>query len=249
MNALPALPDFFTLRHVAVIDSTNDEARRQAAAGAPEGMVVWADRQSGGRGRQGRAWQSPPGNLYCSFLLRPKQPLAEVAQLSFAAALSVCDAVAPLLPETMKPRCKWPNDVLVGGRKIAGILLESDATNTAVTSLIVGIGINVASHPENTETPATSLAALGATVTADAVLPGLCRSLHAWYRAWRAEGFAPLRAAWLDRAHGLGSDIRVRYGAVETRGRFVDLDPSGALVLANERGTHHITAGAVFPAN
>jgi BirA family biotin operon repressor/biotin-[acetyl-CoA-carboxylase] ligase len=249
MNALPALPAFFTLRRFAAIDSTNDEARRQGAAGAREGLVVWADSQSGGHGRQGRAWHSPPGNLYCSILLRPARPMAEVAQLSFAAALSVCDALMPLLREGAPPRCKWPNDVLIDGRKIAGILLESEAAGTAVTSLVVGIGINLASHPEGTETPATSLSALDGRATPDMLLSGLCRSFLGWYRSWQAEGFGPLRAAWLRRAHGLGSDIRVRDGAVETRGRFVDLDASGALVLENAAGRHQINAGMIFPAH
>jgi len=244
MTPLPALPDFFTLRRFAEIDSTNDEARRLAVAGAQSGLVVWADRQTAGHGRQGRAWQSPHGNLYCSVLLRPDRAAADAAQLGFAAALAVCES----LPQGIEARCKWPNDVLVGGRKIAGILLESEASGARVSWLIVGVGINLASHPEATDAPATSLAALGKYATPDAMLAAFCvRFLH-WHETWRAHGFAPLRASWLRRAHALGDEIRVRYGAVETRGRFADLDASGALVLENAEGTRHIAAGTVFPA-
>jgi BirA family biotin operon repressor/biotin-[acetyl-CoA-carboxylase] ligase len=248
MQALPALPSAFSLRRFAVIDSTNDEARRQAAAGAPEGVVIWADRQESGRGRQGRVWQSPPGNLYCSILLRPDRPAPEVALLSFAAALAVCETLAPLLPHGAAPRCKWPNDVLIDGRKIAGILLESEAAGATVAWLVVGIGVNLAAHPDATETPATSLRALGVAAAPEPVLSALCRHFLAWYEIWRAEGFAPLRQAWLARAHGRGSEIRVRHAAAELRGRFVDLDVSGALVLENEGGRHNIAAGAIFPA-
>jgi BirA family biotin operon repressor/biotin-[acetyl-CoA-carboxylase] ligase len=243
MNELPELPAFYSLRHFADIDSTNDEAKREAAAGADAGLVVWADRQSAGRGRQGRAWQSPPGNLYCSILLRPQRPAFDVAQLSFAAALAACDALAP-----WQPRCKWPNDVLIDGRKVAGILLETEAVGTNVAWLVVGIGVNLVDHPAATETPATSLAAHGGTMTPAAMLAGWCRQFDAWHRTWQARGFAPLRDAWLAHAHGLGGEIRVRYAQTETRGRFVDLDASGALVLENAEGRRHISAGAVFPA-
>jgi BirA family transcriptional regulator, biotin operon repressor / biotin---[acetyl-CoA-carboxylase] ligase len=236
------LPAFFALHHFFEIDSTNDEARRRAAAGAPAGLVIWADRQSAGRGRQGRAWQSPPGNLYCSILLRPDKPASEAAQLSFAAALAVCEA----LPGVGAVRCKWPNDVLIGDKKTAGILLESEAAGDKVAALIVGFGINLKSHPEGTETPATSLAALGIRTTPGAVLGELCRHFLTWYETWRDQGFAPLRQAWLGRAHSLGSEIRVRYGAFETFGRFVDLDASGALILETSEGRRHISAGDVF---
>jgi BirA family biotin operon repressor/biotin-[acetyl-CoA-carboxylase] ligase len=245
MTEPPALPDFYSPRHFAEIDSTNDEAKRQAAAGARAGLVIWADRQTRGHGRQGRVWQSPPGNLYCSILLRPERPAAEVALLSFAAALAVCEA----LPRQLQPRCKWPNDVLIEGRKIAGILLESEAAGARVAWLVVGIGINLAGHPADTETPATSLAALGAAeVSPGAMLAALCGRFHYWHEIWQGQGFAPLRDAWLDRADGLGGEIRVRHAQIETRGRFVDLDASGALVLENAEGRRHISAGAVFPA-
>jgi BirA family biotin operon repressor/biotin-[acetyl-CoA-carboxylase] ligase len=242
MTELPRLPAFYSLRHFAEIDSTNDEAKRQAAAGGPSGLVVWADGQTAGRGRQGRVWQSPPGNLYCSILLRPERAAAEVAQLSFAAALAVCDALAP-----WQPRCKWPNDVLIEGRKIAGILLESEAATGKVAWLVIGIGINLAHHPAATETPAISLAALGTAMAPGDALTAVCDHFLRWHEAWLAQGFAPLRAAWLNRAFGLGSEIRVRYARTETRGRFVDLDASGALVLENAEGTHNIRAGMVFP--
>jgi BirA family biotin operon repressor/biotin-[acetyl-CoA-carboxylase] ligase len=241
MTELRALSAVFSLRHYAEIDSTNSEARRLAADGAPSGVVVWADRQSAGHGRQGRVWQSPPGNLYFSILLRPDRPAAQVAQLSFAAALSVCDAI----PVELAARCKWPNDVLIGARKVAGILLESDGTRGNIAALIVGIGVNIASHPADTETPATSL---GGATTPAAMLTAVCAYFQSWHEVWRIRGFAPLREAWLARAHGLGSDIRVRYGRSETHGRFVDLDASGALVLENSEGRRHIAAGAVFPA-
>jgi BirA family transcriptional regulator, biotin operon repressor / biotin---[acetyl-CoA-carboxylase] ligase len=240
MTKLPALPEFFSLRHYAEIDSTNSEARRLAVSGAPSGLVVWADRQSAGHGRQGRAWQSPPGNLYCSILLRPEASAAETAQLSFASALAVCDAI----PGDLAPRCKWPNDVLIGGKKVAGILLESEGVGGKIAALIVGIGVNIASHPPDTEMPATSL---GPAVTPATMLAAICRHFLSWHDIWRTQGFTPLREAWLARAHGLGSDIRVRYGTTETLGRFVDLDASGALVLENSEGRRHIAAGAVFP--
>lgn len=245
MTPLPALPDFFTLRHVTDIDSTNDEARRQAASGASSGLVIWAERQSAGHGRQGRAWQSPRGNLYCTILLRPACAAAEAAQLGFAASLAVCEA----LPTSIDARCKWPNDVLVNERKIAGILLESEASGARVAWLTVGVGINLASHPEAADTPATSLAALGEAMTPGAMLAAFCTRFLSWHEVWCERGFAPLRAAWLGRAHALGGEIRVRYGTVETRGRFADLDASGALVLENAEGTRHIAAGTVFSAD
>ncbi len=244
MTKLAELPASYSLLHFADIDSTNDEAKRRGAAGAPHGLVIWADRQTAGHGRQGRAWQSPDGNLYCSILLRPEREPASVAQLSFAAALAVCDA----LPAQLTPRCKWPNDVLIGGKKIAGILLESEAAGAGIAWLVIGVGINIATHPENTETAATSLAAWGIASAPGAVLADLCRHFLRWHDTWRDGGFAPLRAAWLDRAYGLGSDIRVRYGTAETRGRFIDLDRSGALVLESAEGRRHIAAGTIFPA-
>jgi BirA family transcriptional regulator, biotin operon repressor / biotin---[acetyl-CoA-carboxylase] ligase len=247
MRPPPPLPTTFPLLHFAELDSTNEEAKRRAEAGAPEGLVIWADGQTAGRGRQGRVWQSPAGNLYCSILLRPDQA-AEMAQLGFAAALAVGEATAPLLPPESAPLYKWPNDVMVRGRKIAGILLESELLITRAR-LVVGIGVNIASHPDDSDTPATSLAAAGAKdISPQQLLRVLVGRFLAWRQTWLDHGFAPLRTAWLRQAQGLGSEIRVRAADTDTRGRFVDLDRTGALVLETEQGTRLVSAGAVFPA-
>ena len=141
MKAAPLLPPFYRLLGFAELDSTNEEAKRQATAGAPEGALVWARAQSAGRGRRGRRWVSEPGNLYLSILLRPSFPPATAAQLGFAAALAVGEAAAAALPAGADVAYKWPNDVLISGRKASGILLESQAAGEGrLDWLVVGIG-------------------------------------------------------------------------------------------------------------
>src|ERR1700727_2136985 len=134
----------FNVQHHERLESTNDEARQLAAAGAPHGTVVHADEQSAGRGRFGRTWYSPPGNLYLSVLLRLDRPPERTPELSFVAAITVADAVDALLPKQSRATLKWPNDVLVNDGKIAGILLEN-----ADGAQIVGIGLNVLEAPRN----------------------------------------------------------------------------------------------------
>jgi BirA family transcriptional regulator, biotin operon repressor / biotin---[acetyl-CoA-carboxylase] ligase len=246
----PLLPPFYRLASFVEIDSTNDEAKRRASAGAPEGMLVWARAQSAGRGRRGRSFISPAGNLYMSILLRPKRPAAQAAQLGFAAALALGGAVLPLLPRPEALRYKWPNDVLIDGRKVSGILLESQAAGEGrLDWLVIGIGVNLVSFPEKVDYPAISLAAAGArAVTVEALLEAVAGCFHEWYVRWREKGFAPLRAAWLARAQGLGETIRVRLPGEEASGRFAGLDEEGALLLADGSGQRRIGAGDVFPA-
>jgi len=242
------LPPFFRLLRFDRIGSTSDEAKRLAEAGADEGTLVWALEQEAGRGRRGRAWVSPPGNLYLSLVLRPRTMPGEAAQLGFAAALAVAEACARFLPLDAALLCKWPNDVLLRGAKVAGLLLESHAGERGVAWLVLGIGVNLASHPEGTEFPATSLAAAGATVTPAAMLPILAERLLAWYETWRGQGFAPVRAAWLARAYGLGTPIRARLAEAEFGGRFVGLDERGMLLLDGADGRRTIAAAEIFPA-
>jgi len=245
----PRLSPFFRLVSFAEIDSTNDEAKRRAGEGAAHGTLIWAEAQSAGRGRRGRGFVSPAGNLYMSILLRPDRPASSAAQLGFAAALALGDALLPLLPSPEGMRYKWPNDVLIDGRKVSGILLESQAAGEGrLDWLVVGIGVNVASFPEGVDYPAISLAAAGARVTVDALLAVVAEGFERWYERWREEGFQPLRAAWLARARGLGEGIRVRLQGEEASGRFAGLDEDGALLLDDAGTRRRIGAGDVFPA-
>jgi BirA family transcriptional regulator, biotin operon repressor / biotin---[acetyl-CoA-carboxylase] ligase len=211
------------------VGSTNDEARRFAEAGAAEGLVVTGEIQTAGRGRQGRTWVSPHGNLYASFLLRPPVQPAQAGEFGFGAAVAVAETAEQLAGGNAK--CKWPNDVLVGGKKIAGILLESRGTPATLDWLIAGVGVNVSEAPEKTAWPATSVAAEGGTASVERALEALARRLDHWYRLWLAEGFAPLRQAWLARAHALGETLKIKRNGDEREGTFVGLDSGGALLL------------------
>jgi BirA family transcriptional regulator, biotin operon repressor / biotin---[acetyl-CoA-carboxylase] ligase len=241
-------PAYRLLRYDSLA-STNDEAKRLARDGAEEGTIVWAREQTVGRGRRGRPWQSPPGNLYATFLRRPRCAANVAHQLGFAAALAVADTCAALLPAA-RLLCKWPNDVLVNGRKVSGILLESESDGGASLAwLVVGIGLNVVASPVGTEYPATSLHEEGAAgATAETALEHLASAFLAWSDRWIADGFAPIRAAWLGRAANLDEDIRVRLPRETLTGRFVDLDAEGALLLETQEGRRRIAAGDVFPA-
>jgi len=241
-------PQGYGLKTFDVIDSTNEEAKRLAAAGEAGPIWISAARQTAGRGRRGRVWESPSGNLAATLMLRPGKSATECAQLSFVAAIAAAAMLADFAHDA-ELRVKWPNDVLAGGAKIAGILLESaSAGGEAPTWLAIGIGVNLAMHPEGTEFLATSLKALGATVpTADDALLHLAAHFARWYEVWAAKGFAAIRDAWLARAAGLGTRIRARLAQEETSGVFEGLDDSGALILRESAGVvRHISAGEVF---
>lgn len=240
-------PVGYGLLDLVEIDSTNEEARRRARTGEQGPLWITTARQTRGRGRRGRVWVAPPGNLSATLLLRPKRLAADCAQLSFAAALAVADMLAPHLPGR-EIRLKWPNDVLVDGRKIAGILLETESSGDGMAAyLAIGIGVNLAAYPDDTEHPATSLADMGASLAPKDALLDLAGAFAKWYEAWRGEGFSHLRAAWLSRAFGLGARIRVRLAAGESIGVFRDIDETGALVLGLPGGvTRTIAAGEVY---
>jgi BirA family biotin operon repressor/biotin-[acetyl-CoA-carboxylase] ligase len=241
-------PDGYALKEFESIDSTNEEAKRLAGAGERGPIWIVADVQTAGRGRRGRQWHSPKGNLSATLFLRPAKPTAECAQLSFVAALAVSD-VASTLARGADIRVKWPNDVLADERKIAGILLESaGATSGRLEWLAVGIGLNLVHFPEDTEFPATSLAALGCTppLPREALLR-LAADWAKWYDIWTDGGFLPIRDAWLARAAKLGVRIRARLQSEETSGVFEGIDEAGALILRESHNrTRAIAAGEVF---
>lgn len=250
MDTPVVLPAGYRLAAFESLDSTNAQARRMAIDGAPDGTVVWAASQTAGRGRQGRQWQSPKGNLYCSIVIRPEMPAAEAAQLSFVTALALGDAVSDLLPGGAELHYKWPNDLLLGGCKLAGILLESSgAVGGRLDWLIVGAGLNVADHPDVTDGyRATSLRAAGARAATPCDMLGRFIAGFAHWRArWHNEGLAAVREAWLARAARLGEEITVRLPKSEMKGRFGGLDENGALLLEMADGSRRaITAGDVF---
>jgi BirA family biotin operon repressor/biotin-[acetyl-CoA-carboxylase] ligase len=245
-----AQPEGCTLVALAQTGSTNDEAKSLAANSAADGTVVWAREQTAGRGRRGREWVSPSGNLYLSVLLRPGKSPAESAQLSLVAAVALGDAIAGFLPEHAELQCKWPNDVLVNGRKIAGILLESAGAAAGRTTdwVVVGCGVNINGHPPETMYPATDMKAEGAdTASVERVLERFLERFFGWRDRWMETGIEPVRAAWMARAAGLGRDITVRLPNREIRGRFVDMDKDGALLLEGPGGVREtISAGDVF---
>jgi len=243
-----AWPAGYALIEFDCLDSTNQEARRRAAAGESGPLWICAQRQTAGRGRRGRDWVSPAGNLAATLLLRPQAPANDLAQLSFVAALATADTICRYAPSE-RIELKWPNDVLAGGEKIAGILLESASSgHAAVSWLSIGVGINLAYHPDGTEFPATSLAALGVAVPpASAVLRCLAEAWAKWYEIWRGRGFADIRDAWLARAAGLGRRIRARLQNEEKTGVFEGIDLSGALLLRESHdAVRSIAAGDVY---
>ena len=206
-----------------------------ADQGAPEGSWLRAGRQTGGRGRMGRSWESPHGNLHCSTLvrLRPDDPAAHT--LTLVAANAAHALVTPLCEG--QARIKWPNDILVDGAKIAGILLERSGD-----AVVVGIGINVTGHPTGFDRPVTSLAAQGASDAQPAALIERLAELFAhWLAIWRAQGLAPVRAHWLLNAHPSGTPMRVLQpdGSV-AEGLFDTLDQQGMLILRLANGDSRV---------
>lgn len=240
MSSPPVLPDGWTLVALETVGSTNDEAARLADAGAPEGTVVWSREQTGGRGRRGRRWSSPVGNLYSSTVLRPDCVAAQAAELGFVAALAVADMV----PAGRQVRVKWPNDVLVDGGKIAGILLESAvADGGRVLHVVAGIGVNVGFAPQLPEMRYPG-SALGGTV--ESALEILAAALARRLADWRRDGFPAVRAAWLAQAGPLGAEVDVKLGDSLVRGRFAGLDQEGALLLDTADGRRRIVSGELL---
>jgi BirA family biotin operon repressor/biotin-[acetyl-CoA-carboxylase] ligase len=229
------------LRRYDTLDSTNEEARRLAKSGVRGPLWIVSHEQTAGRGRRGRVWISESGNLFATLLMQATTSLS--AQLGFVAGLAAADAIAAHASGA-EVALKWPNDVLLNGKKVAGILLEALGHD----SLAIGIGINLAHYPRETEIPSISVAAVtGNPPDLDGILLRLASAMTAWYEIWLRQGFQPVRKAWLLRASGLGQPIRARLGDSEREGVFEDLDEDGALLLRDAAGTlTRITAGDVF---
>lgn len=246
---MAALPDAAAVRgdrllHLRSVDSTMEEARRRWAAGETGRLWIVADEQKAGRGRQGRDWRSPPGNLHLTLLTPTGLPLRDQPKLGFAAGVALAVAVQALLPRAAVA-LKWPNDLLLGGAKAAGLLLEGLGQGAAIA---IGIGCNVVAHPPDTPYAATHLAMAGPDLTRDMLFPRLVEALTAEIdRLADGSGFPLVRARWLALAGHLGAAITVRREQGALQGRFRGLDDDGRLLLETEAGLARIEAGDVFP--
>ena len=241
----PTLPPVETY---AELDSTNAEARRRAEAGEAGPVWITAERQTAGRGRRGRAWETASGNLAATLLFVTDKPTVEAAQVSFLAALAAADLAETCLGAGAA-RVKWPNDVLVFGQKAVGILVESGTRADGRLWMAVGIGVNLADAPKDVERPATAFADHMASPPPKPreALDILAAAFERWRRRWEGEGFAPIAAGWTERAHGLGQACEARLPNQTITGVAEGLDPDGALRLRLHDGSlARITAGDVF---
>ena len=239
------------------IDSTNAEAMRRAPdLTGPCWFMAHA--QTAGRGRRARAWASPRGNLYATLLMHPSEPPQTVALRSFVAAIALREALVSFGVTPDDLALKWPNDVLLDGGKVAGILLESQTAASAmpggarVTVLAIGIGVNLIGHPEVTAVeagavpPVSVLSKTGLRVGAAPFLTALAQAYDHWETQFTTQGFTPIRTEWLAHAARLGTTIRARTGTQDRTGVFETIDAEGNLILRMPEGEVAIPAAEVF---
>lgn len=250
MNGFPARIGKTRLVAFATLGSTNAEALARASLSERGPLWIVASLQTAGRGRRGRAWVSEPGNLYASLLLTDTAPAASTPEICFVAALALHDAVldccAGLAPARLT--LKWPNDLLLDGGKLAGILVEGHTAGNGIVS-VVGFGVNCRNHPQDTALRAIDLGAAGFALEPAAILAALDGAMMRRLAEWdRGRNFAAIRAAWLMRATGLGGAIEVKLTDRTIGGTFEAIDASGCLVLLRSDGVREtIRAGDVFP--
>jgi BirA family transcriptional regulator, biotin operon repressor / biotin---[acetyl-CoA-carboxylase] ligase len=235
----------FGLSVFDTVGSTNESAFELAQHGANRAWVV-AREQTAGRGRHGRQWQSPPGNLYASLLLVDLIPQAKLPQVSFVAGVALAQGVRQMVPRPSHIRLKWPNDLLFDDDKLAGILIESRSLAGGAHGAVVGFGVNCQTRPESLPYRAADLGEAGARETsAEAVFSILSAQMVTWLNTFE-QGFDAVRDTWLSLAAGLGEPITVRTAARSFDGIFETIDATGRLVLRDQTGTHTIEAGDVL---
>lgn len=229
------------------LGSTSDLVRARAEAGEPEGLAVLARRQTSARGTRGRAWSTPTGNLAISVLLRPRLPLRDAARLSLLCGAALADAIAAILPPGPRLALKWPNDLMLNGNKLSGILLESQGDGQGGTAWVIpGIGVNLAHAPVLPDRVAACLADHMPPPDPEAFAPTLLARLAHWYAVLHADGFAPVQQAWLAHAQPAGSPMSLKLGSDVLQGTFAGLDADGSLLMTVDATTRRFTTGEVL---
>ena len=220
---------------------------RRARDGAREALWIAAHEQTKGRGRQGRVWQSPPGNLAASLLLIDPAPMALAPQLGFVTGVALAHAAHDLLPTSACAQIKWPNDLVVAGAKLSGLLLEATQLADGHMACVIGIGLNVESHPPDLPYPATSLRELGSEASAELALERIRAHMSVWLSRWQRGGnFNVIREAWMAHAAALDQRVDVQTSGGTRTGIFRGLDATGKMILETEAGRDLIAAGDVF---
>jgi BirA family biotin operon repressor/biotin-[acetyl-CoA-carboxylase] ligase len=229
----------------AQLPSTQDYLRDLVMEELPEGTVIQSLSQAKGRGRQGREWHSPIGNLYMSALLRPECEAARAGQMSFVAGLAVSAAIDSFIEKGHIKTLKWPNDVMIDGKKCAGILIESVlGPDSVVDALVVGIGVNILAPPDG----AIGLGQVcgGKPVPVHVFRDKVLEQLESVYLQWKRQGFSPIRTRWLKQAHAMGEVITARFAREEAQGIFKGIDEKGALLLEVAGQTKSIAAAEII---
>lgn len=242
-----AIRDGFQVLTFETIGSTNDIAMALARAGGADRCWIIARAQTSGRGRHGRVWTSPPGNLYASLLLVDAVSSELAPQLGFVAGVALGRALRNMLGQDTRLKLKWPNDVLFDDAKLGGILLESAPLAAGGFATVLGFGVNCESHPRDLAYPATSLSQIGA---APCAAPDVFRRLSEEFTHWLAvfsqQRFTAIRSEWLSLAAGVGAPIRVSTPARHLEGRFQTIDATGRLILEHEGGVIAVETGDVL---
>jgi BirA family biotin operon repressor/biotin-[acetyl-CoA-carboxylase] ligase len=238
------------VHHFETLNSTNDLAKELAAQGAPEGTVVVAEAQTGGRGRLGREWDSPPGvGLYVSLVLRPMLPPLELPQITLTTAVAVVRAVRRVVGVT--PGIKWPNDLLLNGKKLGGILTEMETESDRIRHVVVGLGLNVnnTGFSPGLAATATSLTlATGGAYSRVKLLKAWLEEFEELYDRFLNQGFTEILEEWKGATVTLGRAVTVRQGPREISGQALDVAPDGALLLRTASGEMvRVTSGEITP--
>jgi BirA family biotin operon repressor/biotin-[acetyl-CoA-carboxylase] ligase len=242
----------FIIHHYKQIESSNSLAFSLAKSHqVNHNHIILTDSQSSGKGRMGRVWDSKVGNLYFSLVLKPQTSIAKSSQISFIAAVAMGLAIAEFSKiQSEKISHKWPNDILISGKKVAGILLESDfepSNKSDVNFVILGIGVNVKTSPEDTIYPTTNLLSEKFNIENNQILlEKFLDNFSVIYQKWQDYGFLPIQNLWLSKAHNLGGEITVNLPEKSLKGIFKDLDKDGNLILESNGNNQIISSAEIF---